>query len=61
MNTAAAAFFISLENHPMTPNARLVAVLLGALLCLGGCTGHYTFDDDEYRPLGDPTSIHRGK
>ncbi|RRV05325.1 type VI secretion protein [Pseudomonas sp. v388] len=45
----------------MTPNGRLIAVLLGALLCLAGCSGHYTFSDDEYRPLGDPASIHRGK
>nr|WP_253950580.1 MULTISPECIES: type VI secretion protein [Pseudomonas syringae group] len=28
---------------------------------LAGCGGHFKFDDDEYRTLGDPDSINRGK
>lgn len=38
-------------------------VLLCALVTLGlpGCTGHYKFDDKNYRPLGEPLSVNRGK
>ena len=37
-------------------------VLTLALLCaLGGCKGNYTFTDSDYRPLGDPHAINRGK
>jgi len=32
------------------------------VLCsLGGCTGNYKFDDNTYRPLGDPQVVNRGK
>jgi hypothetical protein len=26
---------------------------------LAGCTGNYKFDDDSYRPLGDPQALNR--
>ena len=45
----------------MNRSQRLVTVLLAGLLCLGGCSGHYAFNDDEYRPLGDPASSKRGQ
>ena len=35
---------------------------LGLLvLALSGCTANYVFDDDDYRPLGDPRSGQRGQ
>ncbi|MBO3277356.1 type VI secretion protein [Pseudomonas schmalbachii] len=34
--------------------------ILAALLGLCGCSGNYKFDDNEYRPLGDPQVINRG-
>ncbi|GFM79999.1 hypothetical protein PSCICO_00500 [Pseudomonas cichorii] len=37
-----------------------VSVLV-VIAFLAGCTGHFKFDDDEYRPLGDPDSLNRGK
>lgn len=38
------------------------AVLLAlVLLCgLSGCSGNYTFNDNTYRPLGDPQAVNRG-
>lgn len=35
-------------------------VLFAASLALAGCSGNYTFNDDEYRPLGDPQASTRG-
>ncbi|PRA23033.1 type VI secretion protein [Pseudomonas poae] len=35
-------------------------VWLLALFLLSGCTANYVFDDDDYRPLGDPQSSRRG-
>lgn len=39
------------------------AVLLAlAVLCgLAGCSGNYKFNDGDYRPLGDPQAVNRGK
>ncbi|WP_323164094.1 type VI secretion protein [Pseudomonas atacamensis] len=39
------------------------AVLLTLVfLCgLGGCSGNYKFNDNDYRPLGDPQAVNRGK
>lgn len=39
------------------------AVLLTfAVLCgVGGCSGNYKFNDNSYRPLGDPQAVNRGK
>lgn len=34
----------------------LMAVFAG----LAGCSGNYTFDDNEYRPLGDSQALKRG-
>ncbi|MCD5994599.1 type VI secretion protein [Pseudomonas sp. CDFA 602] len=46
----------------MTSRHRLARFLsLFMLMTVGGCTGHYTFSDDEYRPLGDPASVNRDK
>ncbi|MCQ4326863.1 type VI secretion protein [Pseudomonas stutzeri] len=35
--------------------------LLVLALALAGCTGNYKFSDDQYRPLGDPQALNRGK
>ncbi len=37
----------------------LVSLIAAALLA--GCTGNYKFDDDHYRPLGDPQALNRGQ
>ncbi len=39
------------------------AVALGLLLLPGlvGCSGHYRFSDNDYRPLGEPMAVNRGK
>ncbi|KMM87018.1 hypothetical protein SAMN04490203_0672 [Pseudomonas taetrolens] len=39
------------------------AVLLTlAMLCgVSGCSGNYKFNDNSYRPLGDPQAVNRGK
>ena len=34
---------------------------LVVLFGLGGCSGHYKFNDRGYRPLGDPQAVNRGK
>lgn len=34
-------------------------VLLAASLALAGCSGNYKFNDDDYRPLGDPQASAR--
>ena len=36
----------------------LFAALLA--LCLTACSGNYKFNDDEYRPLGEPQAVQRG-
>jgi len=28
---------------------------------LGGCNGNYKYNDNIYRPLGDPQAVNRGK
>jgi hypothetical protein len=39
------------------------AVLLALVVLsgLGGCGGNYKFNDNTYRPLGDPQAVNRGK
>jgi hypothetical protein len=48
---------------PLMPVRHRHAVLLTlVVLCgLGGCSGNYKFNDDTYRPLGDPQAVNRGK
>ncbi len=38
--------------------AALLALL--TVLVLAGCSGNYKFDDDRYRPVGDPQALKRG-
>jgi len=33
---------------------RTVPITFVALICLGGCEGHFKFSDDQYRALGSP-------
>ena len=35
--------------------------LLTLALALCGCSGNYTWSDDQYRPLGEPQAAPRGK
>jgi len=38
------------------------ALLALVVLCgVGGCGGNYKFNDNTYRPLGDPQAVNRGK
>jgi len=39
--------------------AAVLALLV--LSGLGGCSGNYKFNDNTYRPLGDPQAVNRGK
>jgi hypothetical protein len=39
---------------------RYYALALLATLTLTGCSGNYKFNDDQYRPLGDPQAVQRG-
>jgi hypothetical protein len=38
-----------------------IALCLLLFSSLAGCSGHYRFSDHEYRPLGEPTVVNRGK
>lgn len=33
---------------------------LAFVLCLAGCSGNYKFNDQDYRPLGEPQTLNRG-
>jgi hypothetical protein len=50
-------------GDPLMPVLHWQAVLLTiVILCgLGGCSGNYKFNDNAYRPLGDPQAVNRGK
>lgn len=39
---------------------RHTLALLALALCLTACSGNYKFNDDEYRPLGEPQAVKRG-
>jgi hypothetical protein len=46
----------------MMPVRHWQVVLLSLVLCgLNGCGGNYKFNDNTYRPLGDPQAVNRGK
>ncbi|WP_122317221.1 type VI secretion protein [Pseudomonas cichorii] len=38
-----------------------VIFILAVIAVLPGCSGSFKFDDDDYRSLGDPGAINRGK
>ena len=38
-----------------------VLLFLVVLYGLSGCSGNYKFNDNAYRPLGDPQAVNRGK
>jgi len=40
---------------------RVTLLALVSALALAGCAGNYKFDDDSYRPLGDPQALNRDK
>ena len=39
---------------------RAALLALVTALALAGCSGNYKFDDDSYRPVGDPQALNRG-
>ncbi len=54
--------FTSLGAPLMPVRHRHTVLLTLLVLCgLGGCSGNYKFNDDTYRPLGDPQAVSRGK
>jgi hypothetical protein len=54
---------LSTPGDPLMSVRHWHAVLLTlVVLCgLGGCSGNYKFNDNDYRPLGDPQAVNRGK
>ena len=37
-------------------------LLMVVVLCgLGGCSDNFKYNDNTYRPLGDPQAVNRGK
>ena len=58
----AAALITPLETSPMTARHWYAVLLTLAVLCgASGCGGNYKFNDNSYRPLGDPQAVNRGK
>ena len=46
----------------MSIRHRQAVFLAIAVLCgLCGCSGNYKYNDNTYRPLGDPQAVNRGK
>ena len=46
----------------MTARHWYAVLLTLAVLCgASGCSGNYKFNDNDYRPLGDPQAVNRGK
>ncbi len=45
----------------LVPRWKTLLLFLFVIFGLSGCTGHYKFSDNEYRPLGEPLSVNRGK
>ena len=55
-------FVLPLEIALMCIRHWQTVLLTLVVLCgLGGCSGNYKFNDNTYRPLGDPQSVNRGK
>jgi hypothetical protein len=52
-------FHIS-KRHSMQARY-LPAALLALTMSLAGCSGNYTWSDSDYRPLGEPYPVKRGK
>jgi hypothetical protein len=48
---------------PLMPVRHWQAVLLALVVVCGvsGCNSNYKFNDNVYRPLGDPQAVNRGK
>ncbi len=42
-------------------HTRYLPALLALTLALSGCSGNYTWSDDQYRPLGEPQAAQRGQ
>lgn len=53
-------YLISHGDFLMPSRPWLIAAGL-VLLGLAGCNGNYKFNDDQYRPLGEPQVVNRGR
>jgi hypothetical protein len=54
--------FLFFGVFPMPVRYWQAALLALVVLCgVGGCGGNYKFNDNTYRPLGDPQAVNRGK
>ncbi|MNH46709.1 hypothetical protein D3C79_1096080 [compost metagenome] len=54
-------YLTSQRYFPLPSRLGLIAAVLLALLGLAGCNGNYKFNDDQYRPLGEPQVVNRGR
>lgn len=57
---------IDRRRHAFSPRRNLMLDrprhLVVLVLCLlGGCNANYVFDDTQYRPLGEPQAVIRGR
>lgn len=43
------------------PRWQTIVLYAFVIFGMAGCTGHYKFSDHEYRPLGEPLTVNRGK
>lgn len=53
-------FHISGKRLISVRSWRAVALCLLLSPGLVGCSGHYRFSDNDYRPLGEPVAVNRG-
>jgi hypothetical protein len=51
---------LQLDKDRLMHRYTATAALLALALCLTACSGNYKFNDDEYRPLGEPQAVKRG-
>lgn len=49
------------KNSMSVRSWQAIALCLFLAFGLVGCSGHYRFNDHEYRPLGEPLPANRGK
>lgn len=57
------AFSVLFSGDSPMPVRNWPVVLLALVVVsgVGGCGGNYKFNDNTYRPLGDPHAVNRGQ